>query len=125
MNKLSKTVKAKDIYFEFLSALNGILKLSKKKLQVLAKIVELDSEIVKPGFSRNVISTSRRKIIMRDCNITSDNLSRFITEYKSLGYIMNGNAEDEWIVNKALIPELIRDRVQITIILKTDSNENI
>src|SRR5574344_229808 len=124
MNKLSKSIKAKDLFLEFVTALNGILKLSEKKLLVLAKIVEIDyNTLARPGISKNVISTSNRKIIMRDCNITSDNLIRLLTSFKAAGYIIKGVIEDEWVVNKALIPELIRDRVQITIILKTDSND--
>lgn len=124
MNKLSKTVKAKDIFIEFITALNGILKLSDKKILVLAKIVEIYYGILaKPGTTKNAISTSNRRIIMRDCKISSENLSRFITEFKAMGYVVKGPSDDEWAINKALIPELIRDRVQITIILKLDNND--
>ena len=37
---------------------------------------------------------------------------------------MKGKAEDEVFVNKALIPEIIGDRVQITVILKVKKDED-
>ena len=37
---------------------------------------------------------------------------------------MKGKIEDEVVVNKALIPEVIGDRVQITIILRLNKDEN-
>ena len=40
-----------------------------------------------------------------------------------MGYIKQGFAEDEWEVNKILIPEIISDRVQISIVLKVDDAE--
>ena len=37
---------------------------------------------------------------------------------------MKGKAEDEVFVNKVLIPEIIGDRVQITVILKVKKDED-
>lgn len=37
---------------------------------------------------------------------------------------MKGKAKDEVFVNKALIPEIIGDRVQITVILKVKKDED-
>ena len=37
---------------------------------------------------------------------------------------MKGKAEDEVFVNMALIPEIIGDRVQITVILKVKKDED-
>ena len=37
---------------------------------------------------------------------------------------MKGKAEDEEFANKALIPEIIGDRVQITVILKVKKDED-
>jgi len=67
-----------------------------------------------------VISTENRKYIRKTLGITPDNLSRYITKFKNQGILVKGKIEDEVMVNKALIPEIIGDRVQITIILKVN-----
>ena len=39
---------------------------------------------------------------------------------KKEGLLVQGKAEDELVVNKILIPEIIKDRVQITLILRVN-----
>lgn len=124
MNKLVKTVPRRKLYFEYLQSLNGILNLSYRELEVMAKLVEVDVNMdVKPGDSKNVINTQVRKTLMKELGFTPDNLCRLISKLKKLGYIKQGFAEDEWEVNKILIPEIISDRVQISIVLKVDDAE--
>ena len=121
MNKLVKSVPRRKIYFEYLQSLNGILNLSYRELEVMAKLVEVDvNTVVKPGDSKNVINTQVRKTLMKELGFTPDNLCRLISKLKIMGYIKQGFAEDEWEVNKILIPEIISDRVQISIVLKVD-----
>ena len=121
MNKLVKSVPRRKIYFEYLQSLNGILNLSYRELEVMAKLVEVDvNTMVKPGDSKNVINTQVRKTLMKELGFTPDNLCRLISKLKKMGYIKQGFAEDEWEVNKILIPEIISDRVQISIVLKVD-----
>lgn len=125
MNKLVKTVSKTDLYREFLNSLNGILNLTERELQLLTTFIELDVNTPKlPNVRKNVISTENRKYIKRTLGITPDNLSRYITKFKQQGILRVGKAEDEVMVNKALIPEIIGDRVQITIILKVNKDEN-
>lgn len=125
MNKLVKTVSRTDLYREFLNSLNGILNLTERELQLLTTFIELDVNTPKlPNVRKNVISTENRKYIKRTLGITPDNLSRYITKFKQQGILRVGKAEDEVMVNKALIPEIIGDRVQITIILKVNKDEN-
>ena len=65
-------------------------------------LIELDINTPKlPGYSKNVIS-------------------RYIGRLRDKGLIVKGKADDEWMVNPALIPEVIGDRVQITIVLRLD-----
>ena len=71
-----------------------------------------------PGISKNVANTINRKFIIQSMHITRDNLSRYIKRFKEQGLLVQGKVEDELFVNKMLIPEIIGDRVQITIILK-------
>lgn len=125
MNKLVKTVSKTELLVEFLKSLNGILDLTDRELELLACFVELDVNTPKlPNITKNVISTENRKYIKRTLGITPDNLSRYITKFKAQGILQKGKAEDEVFVNKALIPEIIGDRVQITIILKVKKDEN-
>ncbi len=125
MNKLVKAVSKTDLLTEFLKSLNGILNLTARELELLTTFVELDVSTPKlPNIRKNVVSTENRKYIKRTLGITPDNLSRYIAKFKSQGILQVGKAEDEVFVNKALIPEIIGDRVQITVILKLKKDED-
>ena len=125
MNKLVKTVSRTDLYREFLNSLNGILKLTDRELELLTTFIDIDVNTPKlPNVRKNVISTENRKYIKRTLNITPDNLSRYIAKFKQQGILRVGKADDEVMVSKALIPEIIGDRVQITIILKVNKDED-
>lgn len=125
MNKLVKSVSKTDLLKEFLKSLNGILDLTDRELELLATFIDLDVNTPKLlNIHKNVISTENRKYIKRTLGITPDNLSRYISKFKSQGILMKGKAEDEVFVNKALIPEIIGDRVQITVILKVKKDED-
>lgn len=123
MNKLVKTVTSKTLIFEFLKSLNGILNITDREMELLSKLVELDMKYDPTlSESKNVISAANRKLVGVELGITPDNLSRYIKKFKSKGILVNGKADDEVYVNKALIPELIKDRVQLTLIFKIDNN---
>ena len=125
MNKLVKGVSKTDLYNEFLRSLNGILKLTDRELELLSTFIQIDINTPKlPNISKNVISTENRKYIRKTLGITPDNLRRYITKFKNSGILVKGKIEDEVVVNKALIPEVIGDRVQITIILRLNKDEN-
>ena len=125
MNKLVKTVSRTDLYREFLRSLNGILKLTDRELELLTTFIDIDVNTPKlPNVRKNVISTENRKYIKRTLGITPDNLSRYIAKFKQQGILRVGKADDEVMVSKALIPEIIGDRVQITIILKVNKDED-
>lgn len=121
MNKLVKTVNKGNLYYEYLNALNGILQLTNRELELLTKFVELDVNFAPiPGVSKNVANTDNRRMIKSTMGITPDNLSRYISKFKKEGLLVQGKAEDELVVNKILIPEIIKDRVQITLILRVN-----
>lgn len=124
MNKLVKKCKKKDLYSEFLRSLNGIIQLPDRELQLLTTLVDLQINKQKlPGTSESVISTENRKYITHTLGITPDNLSRYLSKFKEQGLLVRGKIDNEWLVNKILIPEIIKDRVQITIILKVNNEE--
>lgn len=124
MNKLVKTVTNNTLIFEFLRSLNGILNITNREMELLAKLVEMDTKY-DPSLleNKNVVSTKNRKIIMDQLKLTPDNLSRYIKRFKEKGILVKGKADDEIFVNKALIPEIIKDRVQLTLIFKLNNNE--
>lgn len=119
MNKLVKQVSNDELIPEFLRALNGILRLTDRELELTAALIKLDMEYVKePNSNKNVANKNNRKYIIENLGITKDNLSRYIKSFKEKGILVAGPAEDELCVNKALIPIVIGDRLQLTIILK-------
>lgn len=125
MNKLVKTVFKTDLYKEFLKSLNGILDLTDRELELLATFIDIDINTPKlPNISKNVISTENRKYIRKILGITPDNLSRYITKFKNQGILVKGRVEDEVMVSKALVPEIIGDRVQVTIVLRISKDES-
>ena len=127
MNKLVKQVKKEDLYSEFLKALNGIIDLPKRELQLLSLLVRLQME---PQLSNNdpetgVLSANNRKYIEKETGITQDNQSRYYKKFKDLGYLVRGKIDRQWLVNQILLPQVIKDRVQITIILRiNEGNDN-
>ena len=110
MNKLVKTVSNEELIPEFLQALNGILRLTDRELELMATLIKMDMEYVKePNTNKNVANRYNRKYIIENLGITKDNLSRYIKSFKEKGILIAGPAEDELSVNKALIP-VVRDR---------------
>lgn len=119
MNKLVKSVNKNDLVTEFLISLNGILRLTDRELELMAELIRLDLNYNKqPNENKNIANRANRKHIINALGITKDNLSRYIKSFKQKGILVAGPAEDELSVNKALIPEIIGDRVQVTIIIR-------
>ena len=125
MNKLVKVCKKDDLHLEFLKALNGIIDLPKRELQLLHTLIRLQ---LNPQLSGNddesVISAVNRKYIQTNLGISPDNQSRYYKRFKALGYLVKGKVDKQWSVNQILLPQVIKDRVQITIILKVEDEEN-
>lgn len=125
MNKLVKSVDRDDLITEFLMSLNGILRLTERELELMAEFIRLDINYVKgPNENKNIANRHNRKHIISTLGITKDNLSRYIRSFKEKGILVAGPAEDELSVNKALIPEIIGDRIQVTIIIRINERDS-
>lgn len=125
MNKLVKSVSRDDLVTEFLMSLNGILRLTDRELELMAEFIRLDINYIKgPNENKNIANRLNRKHIISTLGITKDNLSRYIKSFKEKGILVAGPAEDELSVNKALIPEIIGDRVQVTIIIRINERNS-
>ena len=126
MNKLVKTVKKADLYKTFLNSLNGILGLTNRELQLLEAMVNMELSSEEHKEWDNIVGTESRKYIHETTGIGYDNLSRYIAKFKSKGILVNDKYDkDRLNVNKALIPEIIGDRIQITVVIKIDKNEEV
>ena len=126
MNKLVKTVKKEDLYSEFFFFFYGITDLPKRELQLLTLLVKLQ---VEPQLSGNdpeagVLSANNRKFIEQTLGITQDNQSRYFKKFKEAGYIIKGKIDRQWLINPILIPQIIKDRIQITLVLRIKDEEN-
>ena len=72
----------------------------------------------------NIIGTESRKYIHETMGIGFDNLSRYIAKFKNKGILVSDKYDkDRMNVNKALIPEIIGDRIQITVVIKIEKDE--
>ena len=84
---------------------------------------------VEPQLSNNdpetgVLSANNRKYVEKELGITQDNQSRYYKKFKDLGYLVKGKIDKQWLVNQILIPQVIKDRVQVTLILRINENNN-
>lgn len=84
---------------------------------------------MEPQLSNNdpetgVLSSNNRKYIEKETNITQDNQSRYYKKFKSLGYLIKGKIDKQWLVNPILVPQIIKDRLQITIVLRINEENN-
>ena len=125
MNKLVKSVDRDQLIPEFLHTMNGILGLTGRELQLMETLIKFDMDYQdQPNANKNIANRQNRKWITENLGITKDNLSRYIKSFKEKGILKAGPAEDELCVNKALIPIIIGDRLQLTIILKIKPDDN-
>lgn len=124
MNKLVKSIPSTDLVPEFLKTLNGILDLTNREMDALIEIIKINSTLPK---NENVVSADIRKQICKNTGLTLDNLARYVVRFKKKGILINGKSDGSILLNKAIVPEIIGDRVQITIVLKLeddDKNDN-
>ena len=122
MNKLGKSVSKTDLLREFLKSLNGVLAITNRELELLEELINLQTD-KNLDYKYGVINKDTRKHITQKLGITPDNLSRYLKKFRRLGILVPSKQYvDEFVVNSALIPEIIGDRVQITIILRINGN---
>lgn len=115
MNKLVKHITNDQIYTEFAYIVKSILRITERETQLLAELLRFDSA---KDRGHNVICTANRREIIKNTGIYKDNVCRIISRFKKMGILIPGPAEDEWHVWEALIPITIKDRVQLSIILR-------
>ena len=124
MNKFIKSVKRSKLYQEYIRSINGLLNLTEKEILVLTEIIQLDVSYVKlTGIPKNVVNTVNRRYLISKLGISKENLSRMIRILKNKQLLIVNSDSGEIIVNRALIPDIINDRIQVTMIIKIDKND--
>lgn len=91
-------------------------------MELLAALIYIDVNTPKSvNVRKNVISTENRKKLNKMTGIDIFNICKYIKKFKQMGLLVNGRAEDEVFVTKALVPEIVGDRVQVTIVLRINN----
>ena len=120
MNKFTKRVPKQKLYIEYVRSLNGLLHLTEKEILLVTELIKLDINYIKlKGIPKNIVNTQNRKYIQNAIGVSKDNLSRAIKKLKLKGLLIHDEERGEITVNPALVPNIINDRVQITLIIKT------
>jgi len=80
MKNFRKKLTQRKLYSEYVKMMNGYLGLSKREAEVYSFIVKLDTEWhpISAKDTKDILSTTNRKLIMRECNISKTNLSRLV-----------------------------------------------
>jgi hypothetical protein len=93
-----KKLPQKKLYSEYVRAMNGYFGLSPREAEVYSFIVKLDAQW-KPLSDKdykNILSTSNRRLIIRECNMRKTNVSRLVLVLKEKGLLIvneNGGYE--------------------------------
>lgn len=94
---LSKKTTRSNIYLDYYTALNGILKLTKLELNILAEFSLID--YLNPG--EDIFTRSNRDIVMLKLDISKFNLNNYIKNLKTKGIIVK-NKNNKLIINPSL-----------------------
>lgn len=115
MNQYLKKVKDKNKYREFIKVLNGLLQLSDREVEVLSLLVKLDAEWP-IDFHKNVLSTDSRKYVMSTTKVNKNNLTKYVTKFKSKG-ILDSTGYNTWGINNMFVPNTEDNKMEIKFIL--------
>jgi hypothetical protein len=105
--------------------MNGILKLTDRECEILAGLITLTGTYKpEPDHNYNLLDYTNKQKLLSDLDVSAQHFNRYINTFKEKGILIAGPADDELRVNPALVPIVIGDRVQITIILKINEKKN-
>ena len=89
MKNFRKRVPQRKLFSEYVKIMNGIFGLSKREAEVYSFMVKLDTEWQpKSGKDyKDILTSSNRKLLIRECNINKTNLSRLIADLRNKGLL--------------------------------------
>jgi hypothetical protein len=118
MKTFKKKVSKNRVYREYVDILNGKLQLSLREADVLAVLLQLNSEwgsMVKDV--GNVLSTDVRRVLMRETLITKTNLAKYITSLRDKEIlVMTENGE--LMLNEVFIPDFEDNTCEVKFVLE-------
>lgn len=124
MNRFVKTVTPSEIYTEYLKSLNGLLRLTDRELEILAKIIELNPKVSDDNEFENVVSLQVRRRIMYLTKVNKANLSKHITNFVNRKYLIRDNITKCVKINKALIPVITDGKIIINMTINIEDGNN-
>ena len=102
---LERPTNAENFYKEYVTLINGILKLTDKEIDIVAELLRLYDT------SDNVFSTENRKKLSEILKITDLNLNNHFQNLKKKGVLVTTDGELE--LNNRIIPELFNGDIVV------------
>ena len=118
--KFVKSSSPNKIFLDYIKSINGILELTYREMEILAVLMREDFLIPLDMEPKNIADKFIRKRIIKENNITKENLSRFISKFKRKGILISDF--DDLYVNQRLMPRLINNQIEISTIINLISD---
>mgnify|MGYP001574383299 FL=1 len=124
MKNFRKRVLKKKLFSEYVRVMNGIFGLSKREAEVYSFILKIDNEwrSLSDKDYKNILSTSNRRLIIRECNINKTNLSRLIVALKNNG-LLEVNENGGYEIPSSIAVDLRDGIVEIVFTLELIKDE--
>lgn len=118
--KFVKSSSPNKIFLDYIKSINGILELTYREMEILAVLMREDFLMPLDIEPKNIADKFIRKRIIKENNITKENLSRFISKFKKKGILISDF--DDLYVNPRLMPRLINNQIEISTIINLISD---
>lgn len=118
--KFVKSSSPNKIFLDYIKSINGILELTYREMEILAVLMREDFLMPLDMEPKNIADKFIRKRIIKENNITKENLSRFISKFKRKGILISDF--DDLYVNPRLMPRLINNQIEISTIINLISD---
>ena len=118
--KFVKSSSPSKIFLDYIKSINGILELTYREMEILAVLMREDFLMPLDIEPKNIADKFIRKRIIKENNITKENLSRFISKFKRKGILISDF--DDLYVNPRLMPRLINNQIEISTIINLISD---
>lgn len=118
--KFVKSSSPNKIFLDYIKSINGILELTYREMEILAVLMREDFLMPLDIEPKNIADKFIRKRIIKENNITKENLSRFISKFKRKGILISDF--DDLYVNPRLMPRLINNQIEISTIINLISD---
>ena len=118
--KFVKSSTPNKIFLDYIKSINGILELTYREMEILAVLMREDFLMPLDIEPKNIADKFIRKRIIKENNITKENLSRFISKFKRKGILISDF--DDLYVNPRLMPRLINNQIEISTIINLISD---